>query len=114
MSEKQLLKFYLDDGTPFFFEVEAVPTSDATGPVRSSRTSPKQLVEEAKRTLDDALSVVEPVTKKVIDRLRSGLTQDANEVEVKFGLKLTSETGVVFASAGGEVNFEVTLKWKKD
>ncbi|MCY7407166.1 MAG: hypothetical protein LH631_07250 [Alkalinema sp. CAN_BIN05] len=30
----------------------------------------------------------------------------------QFGLKLTAEAGVVFAAAGGEVNFEITLKWK--
>jgi hypothetical protein len=114
MAEKQLLQFHLDDGTPFFFEVEAPASATASGPGLSARPSPKQIVEEAKKSLDDALVVVEPVVKKVVDRLRSGLTKDASEVEVKFGLKLTAQTDVVFASASGEVNFEITLKWKQD
>jgi hypothetical protein len=110
MSEKQLLKFKLEDGTPFFFEVE--PTKKA-GAVRSSKTT-DALIEDAKESFDNLLGVVEPVTRKLVNRLRTGMTKDASEVEVKFGLKLTAEAGVVFAAAGGEVNFEITLKWKND
>ena len=109
MSDKQLLKFRLEDGTPFFFEVE--PTRKTA--VRSGKTT-DDLIEDAKESFDDLLGVVEPVTRKLVNRLRTGLTKDATEVEVKFGLKLTAETGVVFAAAGGEVNFEITLKWKND
>ena len=108
MSDKKLLKFTLEDGTPFFFEVESASDS---GTKLAGRTS-RKLVEEAKDSFDDMLKVVEPVTKKLVDRMRTGLTKDASEVEVKFGLKLTADAGVVFASAGGEVNFEITLKWK--
>ncbi|OUC12062.1 MAG: hypothetical protein B0A82_24510 [Alkalinema sp. CACIAM 70d] len=110
---KRLLKFHLDDGTPYFFEVEDVTSGTGTGPSLSGRSA-KELAVEASKTLDEALRVVQPVTKQVVDRLRSGLTKDANEVEVKFGLKLTAGTDVIFASVGGEVNFEVTLKWKQD
>jgi Trypsin-co-occurring domain 1 len=109
MSDKQLLKFELEDGTPFFFEVEPRKT---TGAVRSGKTT-DNLIENAKESFDDLLGVVEPVTRKLVNQLRT-LMKDTNEVEVKFGLKLTAETGVVFAAAGGEVNFEITLKWKND
>lgn len=108
MSDKQLLEFKLEDGTPFFFEVEA---STQSGPQRSAKGSDK-LIAEAKQQFDDAFAIVEPVAKKVIHRLKAGLSQETSEVEVKFGLKLTAEAGVVFAAAGSEVNFEVTLKWK--
>src|SRR5215211_4532207 len=37
-----------------------------------------------------------------------------NEYEVKFGLKLTVEAGVVFAKMGTEGTFEVTLRWGTD
>jgi Trypsin-co-occurring domain 1 len=108
MSDKQLLKFELEDGTPFFFEVEAKQNS---GPDLAANPGEK-LIENAEKSFDDLLGVVGPVTRKVVDRLRSGLTKDASEVEVKFGLKLTAGTDLVFATAGGEVNFEITLKWK--
>jgi hypothetical protein len=42
-----------------------------------------------------------------------GLTTPADEVEVKFGLNLSVDSGVIFAAVGGEVNFEVTLKWQR-
>jgi Trypsin-co-occurring domain 1 len=110
MSDKKLLKFHLDDGTPFFVEVEASGETD-TGPQRAGKKT-DQLVEDAKKSFDEVLDVVGPVTKKLTDRLRASLTEDASEIEVKFGLKLTTGTNLVVATVGGEVNFEVTLKWK--
>jgi hypothetical protein len=108
MPEKQLLKFELEDGTPFFFEVETKPNA---GPDLAANPGEK-LIADAEKSFDDLLGVVGPVTRNLVDRLKSGLTKDASEVEVKFGLKLTAGTDLVFATAGGEVNFEITLKWK--
>src|SRR3712207_4905916 len=34
-----------------------------------------------------------------------------DQYEVKFGLKLTAEAGVVFAKMGSEGTFEITLRW---
>jgi hypothetical protein len=109
MAEKKLLKFELEDGTPFYFEVEPFQGKQS-GPELASKTT--DLIEEAEKSFDDLLGVVGPVTRKIVDRLKTGLTKDASEVEVKFGLKLTASTDLVFAAAGGDVNFEVTLKWK--
>jgi hypothetical protein len=43
-----------------------------------------------------------------------GLNTPADEVEVKFGLKLTAEAGAIFSSVGGEVSYEITLKWNQN
>jgi Trypsin-co-occurring domain 1 len=110
MSDKKLLKFHLDDGTPFLVEVAATGGTSVGPELAGKKTD--QLIEDAKQSFDQMLDVVGPVTKKLADRLRTGLTQEVNEVEVKFGLKLTGGADLVFATAGGEVNFEVTLKWK--
>jgi hypothetical protein len=110
MSDKKLVRFKLDDGTPFLVEVAATGTA-STGPTLAGKKT-DQLIEDAKQSFDQVLDVVGPVTRKLATRLRTGLAQDANEVEVKFGLKLTGGADLVFATAGGEVNFEVTLKWK--
>lgn len=37
-----------------------------------------------------------------------------NENEVKFGLALTAEAGVVLAMTGNEGTFEITLRWRVD
>lgn len=71
-----------------------------------------QLVYRAKQTLGEALDVVQPVANTIMSRFTSGLTTPAKEVEVKFGLTLTAEAGAIFTSVGGDVTFEITLKWE--
>jgi hypothetical protein len=39
---------------------------------------------------------------------------DTKEMEVKFGVKLSTQAGVILTSVGGEVNFEITVKWSKE
>ena len=34
-----------------------------------------------------------------------------DEIEVAFGVKLTTTAGAVIASAAAEANFDVTLRW---
>lgn len=36
-----------------------------------------------------------------------------DEVEVSLGVKLTAETGIVFAKAGADAEMNVTMTWKK-
>ena len=71
-----------------------------------------QLVYRAKQTLGEALDVVQPVANTIMSRFTSGLTTPAKEVEVKFGITLTAEAGAIFTSVGGDVTFEITLKWE--
>ncbi|MGB3298680.1 MAG: CU044_2847 family protein [Phormidesmis sp.] len=115
--EKELAQFKLEDGTAFLVEVDE-PTSTNTrggsGVQRVAAPGTGQLVLEANQTLEEALDHVKPVIATVASRLRSGLTTPADEVEVTFGLKLSAVAGVVFSSVGGEVTFEVKLKWAKD
>lgn len=106
--DKALAQFKLEDGTPFLVEIEE-PNSSAIERVALTETS--EMVYKAKKNLNEALDVVTPVASAVVSKLKAGLTTPANEVEVKFGLKLSAEAGVVFTSVGSEVTFEVTLKW---
>lgn len=111
--EKELAQFTLDDGTTFLVEVDKPPTVRG-GSIQRVAINSGQLVLQANQTLEQALDQVQPVVSKVVSRLKSGLTTPADEVEVTFGLKLNAEAGVVFGSVGGEVTFEVKLKWAKD
>ena len=43
----------------------------------------------------------------------NALTDPADEVEVKFSVKLSGEIGAVVTKVGGEATYEITLKWKK-
>lgn len=55
---------------------------------------------------------VEPMASLIVNKLRN-LNEPADEVEVKFGLKLNAEAGAIIALAGAEANYEITLKWKR-
>jgi hypothetical protein len=107
---KEIAQFQLEDGTKFLVEIDK-PRN--TGVKRVSRSDLEKDVVEASQTFEQALDQVVPVAKAALDRIRRGLTTPADEVEIKFGLKLTAEAGAIIASVGGEVNLEVTLKWKQ-
>lgn len=108
--EKELAQFQLsdEDGTTFLVEIDE-PSTSAIERVALVETG--EMVYKAKKNLEEALDAVKPVASTVISKLKSGLTTPADEVEVTFGLKLSAEAGVIFSSVGGEVTFEVKLKW---
>lgn len=108
---KEIAQFRLDDGTPFLIEIEE---TKSTSLERVSREGLDEQVVQATQSFEKALDQVTPVASAALNRLRRGLTAPADEVELKFGVKLTAEAGAIIASVGGEVNFEVTLKWKQD
>lgn len=109
MKQKQLAEFYLEDGTTFLVEVDE-PESSA---IQRVALPSGQLVVKAQESFEKALEQVKPVASTIISKLHN-LNTPASEVEVKFGLKLTADAGAVFTSVGGEVSYEITLKWKQD
>lgn len=112
--EKELAQFKLEDGTAFLVEVDEGRVTRGSGVQRVASPRTDQLVLEAQQTLEAAIDQVKPVIATVASRLRAGLTTPAEEVEVTFGLKLSAEAGIVFSAVGGEVTFEVKMKWVKD
>ncbi|NJL50136.1 MAG: hypothetical protein HC929_25535 [Leptolyngbyaceae cyanobacterium SM2_5_2] len=111
---KELAQFKLEDGTAFLVEVDR-PQPTRNGSIqRVASVNSGQMVYQASQTLEQALDSVQPVVATVLSRMKAGLTTPADEIEVTFGLKLAAEAGVVFGSVGGEVTFEVKLKWAKE
>src|SRR5690348_8916274 len=101
---KRLVEFPLESGGNVVVEIDEV---EAGGPSRAGRGN---TVEIAKETLEDALNKVLPVTKSVVEKLRS-MEKVPDEIEVTFGVKLSTVAGAVIASASAEANFGVTLRW---
>lgn len=107
--DREIAEFDLGDGkTTFLVEVD----EPASGAVERVAIDSGELVLKARQSFEEALGKVKPVAATIINEFREGLTTPADEVEVKFGLKLSAEAGVIFTSVGGEVNFEITLKWQ--
>jgi Trypsin-co-occurring domain 1 len=107
---RELAEFQYEGGT-FLVEVEQRKGSEAT---RAALPNTEEMVAQAGESFEHAIDRVIPVAIAAIKRIRKGLTDPADEVEVKFGIKLSVEAGAFIAAVGGEANFEVVLKWKHD
>lgn len=102
----QFIRYILEDGSELL--VEAIGTDG--GVVRAGLG---EKVEQAKQSFDTALDSVRLSALQIRKKLHD---VQADEVEVKFGLKATGEIGnnmFAVGKAGIEANYEVTLKWKK-
>jgi hypothetical protein len=109
MTDKQIVQFKLEDGTPFLVEID----EPERGAVERIALPSGETVLKAQQTFEATLDTVKPVASVILAKIKE-LNTPASEVEVKFGLKLTVDAGAIFASVGGEVNYEITLKWKQD
>ena len=109
MTEKQLAEYSLEDGTTFLVEVDERETS---GIERASLRSGRKIF-EAQQSFEEVLDKIKPVASTISSKFHN-LKTPADEVEVKFGLKLTAEAGAIFTSVGGEANYEITLKWEEN
>lgn len=102
----ELVRFDVGDGETILVEVENVE-SDELKPIAKS---PGEIAADAKKTFDEALSNLSPMVKG-IKRQLDAMTDPADEVEVKFSVKLSGEVGAVVTKVGGEATYEITLKW---
>jgi hypothetical protein len=102
---KHFVEFPLEEGGSVVVEVDE-PESEGT--IRAARGD---TIVKAKETLEQALNNVLPFTKSIVEKLRSmGNTPD--EIEITFGVKLSTTAGAVIASAAAEANFGVTVRWR--
>lgn len=63
---------------------------------------------EMKEMIDATAEFAQEAAEKI-----SKMDYKPDEIQIKFGVKLTAEAGVVFAKATTEGNFEFTLTWKR-
>lgn len=104
---KRIVEFPLESGDSVLVEVDEPAINDDRIGIRD------EMVQKAQQTFESALDKVKPIANAVITKVRS-LNQPADEVEVKFGIKMNAELGAIIASGSGEVNYEITLKWKRE
>lgn len=103
----KLVRFDLGDGETILMEVDEIDSDE----IRPVSKSPGEIAAQARQTFDNALSGLTPMVKTLKKRL-DALNDPADEVEVKFSVKLTGEVGAVITKVGGEATYEITLKWK--
>jgi hypothetical protein len=103
----QLVEFPLEDGGAVFVEVDEVRSD---GVVRRGLGT-AELVSKADETVEAAFARVRPATVALVQGLRD-LVDAPDEIEVRFGIRLSGEVGAVIAKTAGEANFEVVMRWK--
>ena len=100
---KHLVEFPLEEGG----SIVEIDEPETGGTVRASR---EDKIEKARETFEDALNKVLPATKTVVEKLR-GMASKPDEIEVTFGVNLSTMAGAVIASASATANFGVTVRW---
>lgn len=104
---KQIVEFPLENGDSILVEVNEPAAID-------DRISlGDEVIQKAQQTFESALDKVKPVAGAIMTKVRS-LKEPPEEVEVKFGIKMSAELGAIVAAGSAEVNYEVTLKWKRE
>ena len=99
------IEYTVDDDSTILVESESV----MGGVVKASRGG-VEVIQTGKK-FTDALASIRGSLKALITEMDA---LKVEEVEVKFGLKAVGEAGVfAVGKVGGEMNYEVTLKWKK-
>jgi hypothetical protein len=98
------IEYELEDGTKVMVEGE----EPAGGVVRASRSSEAT---KSKIGFKEAFAGARASIREVIAEFED---LHVYEAEIKFGMKSTGEAGIfAIGKVGGEMNYEVTLKWKK-
>ena len=105
---RRLVEFPLEAGGSVVVEISE---SDEThsGLVRAAR--PGEIVVKANEAFEAALDKIKPIVSSVVARMRD-VCEAANQVQLEFAIKMSTEAGVVLASAAAEANFKLTVTWK--
>jgi hypothetical protein len=98
------IEYPLDDGTTILVEVE-----ESGGIVKAS-TKPGEPI-PSKLNFKKAFTTVHSSIKEVMAEFDD---LHVEEAEIKFGIKSIGEAGFfAIGKVGGEINYEIKLKWKK-
>ncbi|MGV9963651.1 CU044_2847 family protein [Streptomyces olivaceus] len=101
----QLVRVPLEGGGSVLVEADG----GAAGPVKAGRLG--DAVRELPESLGSALEPVTGLARTVLHRLREA---GPDEVEVEFGIDLSTEAGVVITKTAANCHLTVHLVWRKD
>src|ERR1700759_4945863 len=96
------MEYTLDDGSKILIEV----SESEGGAIPATNRKGVQII-EASTKLEESLPSLRNTFKAVLDEFND---LHIDEAEIKFGMSVVGEAGVVaIAKIGGEVNFEITM-----
>lgn len=92
-----------------FVELE---TDEPRAPVRVGRGG-RDVLDSANQQFEEAVAGLRPIADTLLEQT-TGLERVPKRVEIRFGIKLSAEVGVILASSTGEAHVEVKLTWERD
>lgn len=95
----QVVTYLVDEDTTVKFEVEPIEGFLPAGP--------DEILGRVKEAVGPAVEAAKAVLYKVKE-------VRPNEIELKFGIKVSGGANWLVAKAAGEANFEITLTWSHD
>src|SRR3954447_18604534 len=101
----ELLEFKSDAGEVVLVEVAEPPRA---GVMRGGR--PAAAVVESGEDLEHVLGRLGPVIRGMVASVRSAADRP-DEVEIEFSVKISADSNLIIARAGGEANFRIALRW---
>jgi hypothetical protein len=101
----QLVELDLEQGGSVLVEVDEPTRGQVT-----RRGQPAEAVTKASESLEQVLGRVGPAVKGIVSELRTA-TDWPDEVEVEFAVKISADSNVIIARAGGEANFRISARW---
>ncbi|MBC1240500.1 CU044_2847 family protein [Nostoc sp. 2RC] len=104
---KRIVEFPLESGDSILVEIDEPGQTDDRIGLRDD------IIQKAQKTFESALDQIKPIANVIMTKVNS-LNQPADEVGIKFGIKMSAELGAVIASGNSEINYEITLKWKRE
>ena len=105
------VEFALPDGSTVVIESDEPETGITKAAVRGVG----EVTERARETFEQSAENARKSALVILDKVRHGLSDPPDEVEITFGLKASGELGsMVVAKVGVEASYSVTLTWKKE
>ena len=98
--------FTPDENAPLLIEI--TPTAG----VQEVALTPAELAAKADEVMQKVMNTIHATSQR-FSNLYAGLPDQFTQVELSFGVKVTSEMGALIAKAGIESTFNVKLVWEK-
>lgn len=108
----KFVEFPLEGGGSIVIETAEEKRPGVSGFVKAGEVS--ETADPSRQSFDTSMENVRRSADLLVSKLRD-LSQPPDEMELFFSLKATGELGsLVVAKSGGDSNFNVTLRWRRE
>jgi hypothetical protein len=104
----ELVRVPLERGEFIVAEVDKLDIPG--GDVVLAAAEPGKTLTELQTKLGDGLRRIRPAVNELVEVLKHS---GPDSIGVEFGVKIGGETGVILAKGTAEVNFKVSMEWKR-